>query len=362
MLLPIGLFTGSFSQLNAALCGGSTESGTSSSDEWFCGDDFWARLMRGIVTGMLPSILMSIYQSVFLPIYIYVCVLAESKHVSLSAMDMRCASLFFTWNWANFFLGSLLGGTVFNGIREAIDNPRSIITLLGDAVPASSNFFISYVMYRALAMGMFRLMWPHACCFPSILQWLHILPMPKTPQDVAFATPLRNCRYSRDVGVSVFAVFVSTLGYSVIAPFILPFAVIYFFIMLFVWRYQQLYIFQAAYNSKGQLWSFAAHRIVACLSIMVIFTSAMFFVKQAYVQGAIGLVGHVTFLIMFNRYLSERYDSIFQSTPMAILESAPRVQLDPALYTPPPLRQGAEGWHLQWGRCWQGWGAPAYGI
>lgn len=176
MLVPIGLITGSFSQLDAALCGGQAGQTGTLSGTWFCSDEFWGKLLRNVITGMLPAILMSVYQAVLLPVYIYTCALAESRHVSLTDLDRRCAELFFHWNWSNFFVQTLLGGTIFNGLRQAIDNPKEIIDLLGTAVPASANFFINYVLYRALAMTFFRLFWPHAVIFADILRWLHILP------------------------------------------------------------------------------------------------------------------------------------------------------------------------------------------
>lgn len=360
MVFPFGLITGAFSQLESALCGGAEGTKGSLTGTWFCSDDFWSKFLRNIITGILPSILMSVYQSVILPVYIYSCAAAEARHVSLTELDRRCAELFFHWNWCNFFVQTLLGGALLNGLRQAIENPSSIFTLLGQAVPASANFFINYVLLRALTMTFFRLFWPHASVLVNILQWLYIFPKPKTPQDVAFATPLRNCRYSRDIGISTFAVYVSAIGYAVIAPFILPVALIYFVLMLFVWRYQQLYVFQAAYNSRGYIWSFSAHRVVACLAILVLFTSAMFFVKEAFVQGFLSLVVLESFIISFDKYLTSRYDAVFASTPIAILDAAPKVEMDPELYLPPPLRKGAEGWYLEWGKAWQGWGAPKY--
>ena len=362
MLFPVSLITGAFSQLDNALCGAPSGAPGSATNSWFCSDSTGAKFVRNVVTGILPSILSSVYQSVFLPVLIYACALAESRYVSLSAMDLRCADLFFHWNWANFFFQNLLGGTLFNGVRSAVENPSDIITLLGEAVPAASNFFINYVLYRSLTMSFFRLFYPHACVFPEILKWLHILPKPKTAQDVAFSIPLRNTRYSRDIGIAMFAVFVCSIAYAVIAPFILPVALIYFCLLLFVWRYQQLYVYQSAYSYYGQVWIYAAHRIVACLSIMVLFTGCLFIVKSAFVQGGVSLIGLEIFIIAFDRYLVSRYDSVLKSIPIAVLEAAPRVNLDPELYVPPPLRRGALGWHLEWGKGWQGWGAPRYGL
>lgn len=122
--------------------------------------------------------------------------------------------------------------------------------------------------------------------------------------DYARSNPLRNCRYSRDLGISVFSVYICTLAYACIAPFILIFAFIYFCLMFFVWRYQQLYVYQSAYNSRGQMWSFSAHRIVACLAVMVLFSGAMFLVKSGFWQGILAIVLLEIFLIAFDRQVT----------------------------------------------------------
>lgn len=176
MIFPLGIFTGAFSQLGNAICSGNPNSTASVSGSWICSDNFWAKLLMSIITGMLPQLLMTIYQSVFLPIYIMFVSQAEGRHVSLSLLDLRCAQLFFHWTVWNFFFGALLGGTVFGGLRSAVDDPSRIIDILGTAIPAASNFFINYVILRALTMTFFRLFYPHACVGMNIAQWFRVMP------------------------------------------------------------------------------------------------------------------------------------------------------------------------------------------
>jgi hypothetical protein len=176
MLFPLGIFTGAFSQLETAICGAPAGSTASASDSWICSDNFWAKLIMGVITGLLPQLLLTIYQSVFLPIYVMFCSQAERKHFSLSKLDLRCAQLFFHWNVWNFFFGTLLGGTVISGLRQAISDPGAIVNILGTAIPQASNFFINYVILRALTMTMFRLFYPHACVGMNIAQWFFVMP------------------------------------------------------------------------------------------------------------------------------------------------------------------------------------------
>ena len=46
--------------------------------------------------------------------------------------------------------GAMLGGSAFSQLGALIDNPASLPNLLGTALPASSNFFINYIIIQAL--------------------------------------------------------------------------------------------------------------------------------------------------------------------------------------------------------------------
>ena len=43
----------------------------------------------------------------------------------------------------------MLGGSAFSQLGALIDNPASLPNLLGTALPASSNFFINYIIIQA---------------------------------------------------------------------------------------------------------------------------------------------------------------------------------------------------------------------
>lgn len=158
------------------------------------------------------------------------------------------------------------------------------------------------------------------------------------------------------------AIYVSAMTYACVQPFILPWALLYFCIMYCVYRYQQIYIYHVAYNSRGQMWRYYAHRLNAVLALTILFTGVMFLIKRAWIQGAIVLIGHELFVLAFDKYLTKRYDSIYGEAPVEFLEAIPRANIDPAVFVPPPLREGQDGWFLEWGKAWQFWGAPRYGY
>jgi hypothetical protein len=46
--------------------------------------------------------------------------------------------------------------------------------------------------------------------------------------------------------------------------------------------------------------------------------------------------------------------------PLQATLAAPRAQVDPAVYTPPPLRPQAVGWYPEWGKVWEKYGVSRY--
>lgn len=152
-------------------------------------------------------------------------------------------------------------------------------------------------------------------------------------------------------------VYIATIAYSCIAPIIIPFGLLYFIICFFVWRYQALYVYQSSYRAN-YVFTWAAHRIVACIGITVVFMASMFIVKKAIVQAILCLVLLLPIVIVFDLYIKARYDVLYHALPCAVLETAPRVNLDPELYVSPPMRKGAQGWFLEWGKAWEFFGAP----
>lgn len=363
LLLPVGLFSGICGTIVILVCQPVDGEATSSQESWFCSDNSFAAFLRQLISGFLPALLLTIYQAAILPPFIYACAQAESTHFSLSALDRRCATLFFHHDVWNIFLGGLLGGSIAAAIRAIINDWKSIFTVLGDAIPASSNFFINYVLYQSFTGIAFRLWFP--CGFPVVVlcfKVLRLVSRPATERGRDVETPARNMRTGRDLGVNVFCVYVISLAYAPISPIILPFALLYFAGTWACWRYQLLFVYQPAYDLQGNYWPYAAHRVLACLAIQVVLTGAVLAVKGAYVGAGIMIVMLCIWITWFDRYLRLRYDSVVVNPPLAALHSARRLDVDERLYTPPPLRECAEGWHPEWGKAWQWWGSPRYGF
>jgi len=51
----------------------------------------------------------------------------------------------------NFFFGSIVGSSIFDNITELFNDITNVPTVLGQTIPAVSNFFLNYVALAAFA-------------------------------------------------------------------------------------------------------------------------------------------------------------------------------------------------------------------
>lgn len=120
---------------------------------------------------------------------------SEKRHLALTDLDRRILVLFFCFNVYNTFLGSVLGGAIFQQMGSLINEPgcapRSLaaappcmlslalrqgaercpapgccsqfcrywLQILGAALPSASTYFLNYIIIHALSTNWFRFVW-----------------------------------------------------------------------------------------------------------------------------------------------------------------------------------------------------------
>lgn len=97
----------------------------------------------------------------------------QASCISLSSLDQDVAGLFFLWDVLNIFVGGMLGGTILSKISAIVQGSEGIVEILGTAVPASSNFFISYIVLRAFFLVPYQLMLPHPGVWHYLIRYSH---------------------------------------------------------------------------------------------------------------------------------------------------------------------------------------------
>ena len=73
--------------------------------------------------------------------------------VSMSGLDRRIATLFFNWDIFNVFLGGMFAGSALSQLENIIQKPSSLLSVVGTALPASSNFFVNTMILKVGCKG-----------------------------------------------------------------------------------------------------------------------------------------------------------------------------------------------------------------
>lgn len=102
--------------------------------------------LNSIVTAILPGLVLAIFIALLPPIITAMNRFAGM--VSLSEVDLSLMTKFFAFQVVTVFLGSFIAGSAFNQMKQLINNPGSIVTLLGTAAPQTAIFFMTYVTLR----------------------------------------------------------------------------------------------------------------------------------------------------------------------------------------------------------------------
>ncbi|CAL5219786.1 g1691 [Coccomyxa viridis] len=356
MLVPVGAFSGVVAQVTVAICGNNSASNRFYS-EWYCQRQ---SMSRSLITSILPTVLLMLWQNLFLPNALYRLAQMEGKWPSLSSLDRRICSLFFYWSTWNVFLGAMLGGSAFSQLGIIVNNPGSIPKIIGTALPASSNFFINYVIIQGLAFQTFRLMYPHIGSLIGLFRLCGYCKPAHKREEMAAVWP-HSIRYGREVGTTML-IFIMAMAYAATSPLILPFALTYFIVTWIFWRYNILYVSERCFESGGRIWDHIFDEVCWCLWILSTFTGCIFLANKAYVQATLTWMLITPFLYKFNKHCHLRYGKAVHKMPLEMAATAPAATVDPSVYLPPALRPGAAGWYPEYGKAWEHWNAPTYTL
>ncbi|KAG2443726.1 hypothetical protein HXX76_002072 [Chlamydomonas incerta] len=378
VLFPIGIFTGGLMQLDYLLCPKHKCDELKETDpnawqeqcfdiiqqriswSWYCQQtDFWSQLLRRLVVGWLPSLLINLWQGMILPLAFTFVVQASRQARSLSEADRCIARYMFYFAVFNVFLGGVVGSTIIQGINSAVNSgPGEIFKLVGNYLPTSSNFFISYVMFRALVAVPLRMLWPHIGIRMYLLRRYLRFRCWTTEREKAFLMAPVSPRYGFEVGM-VLLMFLITFAFAVVSPILLPMALLFFAMAWLFWRWALLYVYVRKYEGGGTMWPFIFARVMVCMAIFPLFTACVFVTKEAYIQAILLFVTVPPILIRFNSFCYFRYQvGLRASIPLEAAVTGPHARVDPWVYMPPPLMTQLPGWNPDWPKCWQGWNMP----
>ncbi|KAI5060360.1 hypothetical protein GOP47_0024780 [Adiantum capillus-veneris] len=261
-----------------------------------------------LVNGYLPSLLLAI---LYLAVPSLMLFLTEFEgYPSISEQEIQtCGKVFLFLVTNSFFLVAY--GSVLNLLDQVIESPRQIPSLLASAVTSQVNFFMNFVMTKGWTGYAIEILQPKV--FFLGFFWRRVL---RKRQYGPYAESLPYYKALPNLLLFIFIGFI----YVIIAPLMLPFLMIYFFVGYIVFRNQILNRYEPTYETGGRYWPHIHNRIVFSVFMMQIIGIGMFGVKHKPLLSTLS-VPLLPLTLLFHHYCSLRFRPVFEEMSMQVAVS-----------------------------------------
>jgi hypothetical protein len=220
----------------------------------------WAAPVTGIIEGYLPSLILALF-NILLPIILMKMSQIQGIEAN-SWLQFAVIRKFYVFQLFNTFLISAVASSIFDQIEDLIDNPTSIPTILGQTIPQSATFFVTYLLVTGLTVLPAQLLQ----IVDVIVYALKRRFLVKTWREKEALYGAQGFNYGKSAPIHLLA-FTIAISFCVIAPIVSPFAVIYFVIAYFICKYQFVYVWYTRFETGGLVWETVFKKL--CISTFV---------------------------------------------------------------------------------------------
>ena len=260
-------------------------------------------VVRSVLEGLLPGLALIVFMAL-LPGIVRALAAARGvrTHSGLDSAELRGMFLFAV---INVFLGNVLAGSVFSGLKSMIDNPPGIFGLLATTVPQTSRFFISFIALKALGGAASEV----SCVVKCVMYLLHtrVLGARRTPRREAAAWAPHASALGSDLS-DILLVLLLVIIFSTIAPLVHLVGLLYFALRLGAAKASIMYRHEAAHEGAAAVWSPARGRVGAALLVYQATLAGVFALKRAPVPAALLIGAAMPLTLAAVRALGERFD------------------------------------------------------
>ncbi|KAF7732528.1 hypothetical protein EC973_003275 [Apophysomyces ossiformis] len=214
-----------------------------------------SKILKQVIYGFVPTIAVVTFMAI-------VPFLLNEGFSTRSGADESTFRKHFFFLLFNVLLVFTASSALFKSLTEILADPAKIASILAEALPQVSPFFVNYVVMQGMMLLPIQLLQ----IGPVILQLISRAFLCKTPRDYAETLAPRMYNYGWGYPAPVF-MFVILLVYSTIAPHILIFGTIYYGLAYLVFKYQLLYVYFHPYEVAGRMWPLVFERIIVGLLI-----------------------------------------------------------------------------------------------
>ncbi|KAK4440204.1 CSC1-like protein ERD4 [Sesamum alatum] len=290
------------------------------------------KTIKTVLEAYLPQLALIIFLALLPKFLLF---LSKAEGIASESHAQRAASgKYFYFSVLNVFIGVTVGNTLFTTLKRIEKDPNSLVPLLAESIPGSATFFLTFValkffvgygleLSRIVPLIIFHLKKKYLCKTEAELKeaW--------APGDLGYAT-----RIPADM-----LILTIVLCYSVIAPLIIPFGIIYYGLGWVVLRNQVLKVYVPSYESYGKIWPHIYVRIMASL-ILYQATMLGYFSAKEFIYTPV-LIPLLVLSFIFVLVCRKKFYRFFQCTALEVasreLKETPNMQVVFRSFIPPSL-------------------------
>jgi hypothetical protein len=240
-------------------------------------------------------------------------------HISSSVLEASLFVKLSAFTIIQTFFVSAITGSISAELNQMIKNPREIVDLLANSLPAQSTYFIQIVLVSTFIGQGFELLRVK----PLGKSWLHSLfgsPFATKERNnsdrIQLLRPLNDPDPFQHAEAFALVVlyFMVLFVYTTIAPLTSYFVAFCFIIMGFGYRHQFIYNYPTKPDSGGKLWSAFVGIALTCMLIAQITLAGMFVLKKA-TYATPTLVPLMIITVLFNFYIRQEHFYVTNHLP-----------------------------------------------
>ncbi|GAB2279858.1 CSC1-like protein erd4 [Dionaea muscipula] len=269
-----------------------------------------------LLEAFLPQLALLVFLALLPTLLMY---LSKAEGITSESHAVRATSgKYYYFTVLNVFIGVTIGGTLFTTFKQIEKHPNSIVSLLANSLPGNATFFLTYVALRIFVGYGLEL----SRVVPLIVFHVKKKYLCKTEAEVKAAwAPPGDLGYATRVPSDMLC-FTIVICYSVIAPIIIPFGVVYFGMGWLVLRNQALKVYVPSYESYGRMWPHLHKRILASLILYQVTMLGYFGIKE-FVYAPIVIPLPIASLI-FGAVCEKKFFRFFRCTALEVVAHEPK--------------------------------------
>ncbi|GMI86004.1 early-responsive to dehydration 4 [Hibiscus trionum] len=288
--------------------------------------------IKTVLEAYLPQLALIVFLAL-LPMFLLF--LSKMEGIPSGSHVIRAASgKYFYFSVLNVFIGVTIGGTLFRTMKSIEEDPNSLVPLLAKSLPVNATFFLTFVALKffvGYGLELSRIV-------PLIIYHLKRKYLCKTEAEIREAWCPGDISYATRVPNDMLVITI-VLCYSVIAPVIIPFGVLYFALGWLVLRNQALKVYVPAYESYGRMWPHMHNRIMGSLLLYQVTMFGYFGVSQFSYTPILILLPILS--LIFSYVCRKKFYNAFCHTALEVasqeLKQTPNMEQIFRSYVPPSL-------------------------